>query len=453
MAAGSAAIAETGPSDLRHAGAQAAGITALHLCTGYFATEAPRALIDGTLATNGNPAAPLDANVTVDGQEKTVSVRFASDMPPRIAVARPTLGCAMLPIGATKDFAHSLLRPALSAPDLDDRRWPMGDVDALARLPVRRRQAVERVIDEAFKDEPGAYGGITWGVVIVKDGRIAAERYQHGFAPHIAARTNSMCKSLGGTLIGVGVEKGLLDLHRKAPLTEWRRPGDPRGAITIDDLLHMGSGLYSDGAQDPSREIYRSGAAIAEIAALNQMNWKPGSRFVYAGTDVNLAVRALREAINDDAAYPAFPYRELLWKIGMTRTTLETDWNNDFIVSGQCWSTARDFGRLGLLYLADGVWRGERILPAGWSAYVSTPAPAQPPKGSIGGDAGYGAQFWLHGGMEGLPPVAYAAFGARGQYAVIVPSQDLVVVRRGFDGASAFKIQTFAADVIRALQK
>jgi CubicO group peptidase (beta-lactamase class C family) len=94
-----------------------------------------------------------------------------------------------------------------------------------------------------------------------------------------------------------------------------------------------------------------------------------------------------------------------LWKLGMTRTVVETDWTGDFITSGQCWSTARDFGRFGLFYLADGVWNGERILPEGWSKYVSTLAPAQPASRARGG-AGYGAQFWIYSGLEGLPDVA-----------------------------------------------
>jgi CubicO group peptidase (beta-lactamase class C family) len=158
----------------------------------------------------------------------------------------------------------------------------------------------------------------------------------------------------------------------------------------------------------------------------------------------------LREAVNDDPAFLAFPYEKLLWRIGMTRTVIETDWNDDFLASGQCWSTARDFGRLGLLYLADGMWNGERILPEHWSNYVATPAPAQPGPGSIGGEAGYGAQFWLHNGLRRLP-AAYAAFGAKGQYAMIIPSKDLVLIRRGFDNRTPFQISQFASDVLQAL--
>ncbi|WP_158637984.1 serine hydrolase domain-containing protein [Sphingomonas ginsenosidivorax] len=446
-----AAAAQRAPGTARHGTAQYAGMRALHLCTGYFATEAPRALIDATIEANAGPAPATPMRTEVDERARTVSVRYAADMPPRIAVSRAGMGCTMLPIGADVALAKQLIRVPLEAPRLDDRSWPMGDRDARAPLPARDEAAVERVLDAAFEDEKGAYGGKTWGVVVLHDGKIVAERYSHGFARHIAARTNSMCKSLGATLVGVGVRTGRVDLNRPAPLAEWRTPGDPRGAITTDNLLRMTSGLYSDGPQDPQVEIYRSGAAIADIAARNMMDAQPGTRFVYAGTDTNLAMRGLRQALSEDAAYPAFPYRALLWKLGMTRTVVETDWNNDFIVSGQCWSTARDFARLGMLYLADGRWNGERLLPAGWTTYVSSPLSVQPKRPSIGGDAGYGAQFWLFGGMDGLPSDAFSAFGAMGQYAVIVPSRNLVVVRRGLDHDPPFRIQKFAADVMNAV--
>jgi CubicO group peptidase (beta-lactamase class C family) len=323
----------------------------------------------------------------------------------------------------------------------------MGDQGAVARLPKRKQAAVEGLIDEAFKDEAGIYAGVSWGIVVVKNGKIVAERYQHGMGPHYSARTNSMCKSISGTLTGIGVHKGLLDIDRKAPLTEWRGIGDPRGEITLRNLMQMASGLYTESAGDRQGLIYQSGAAVVEAAALNVVDSRPGSRFVYAGSDSILLTRALREAIGDDKVYWTYPHRELLWKLGMTRTVMETDSNGDFISSGQCWSTARDFGRFGMLYLADGVWAGERLFPEGWSRFVATPAPAQPG----GSGPRYGAQFWVYGGREGLPADAYSPNGGRGQYAMIVPSQGVVVVRRGFDGAAAFRIDKFSADVIRAI--
>jgi CubicO group peptidase (beta-lactamase class C family) len=137
----------------------------------------------------------------------------------------------------------------------------------------------------------------------------------------------------------------------------------------------------------------------------------------------------------------------MYWKIGMTRTTTASDWNGDFLMSGQTYSTARDFARFGLLYLAHGVWKGERILPEGWVKYVATPSTTQPP----GNGPRYGAQFWLYGGREGLPADTYSPNGGLGQYAMIIPSHNMVVVRRGIDESAGFKIEKFTADVIATL--
>jgi CubicO group peptidase (beta-lactamase class C family) len=432
----------------RHAAAQAAGSRALHYCTGVFASEMPRELVDNT---DRSPPSAQQARMVIDEQAKTVSVHFADDMEPRMAVWRPLLGCTQLPIGATAALRQTLPKPSGSPPKLDDQTWPLGDKNALGKLPSRKKKALEQLIDEAFKNDEGSYQGRTWGILVVKDGKIVAERYQNGFGPHIAARTNSMCKSIASSLVGVGVRKGLLDIHRKAPLAEWRRPGDPRGEITLDHLMHMASGLYTEAGGNPQGDLYTSGAAAAEVSALNMVDSRPGQRYVYAGSDTILLVRALRQAVNDDASFLTFPHREFLWKLGMTRTIIETDWNNDFLVSGQCWSTARDFGRFGLLYLADGLWNGERILPAGWSKYVSTPAPAQS-KQKLEGR--YGGQFWVYGGEEGLPDDAYSPNGAYGQYAMIIPSKNLVIVRRGLDDRrKGFRIAKFSADVADAVAK
>lgn len=432
----------------RHAAAQAAGYRALHLCTATFSSGLPHELIDRT--GSGQSARQLATDI--DRERRIVTVKFAEDMEPRIAAWRPGLGCTQLPIGATPEMVKHLPRlpDALRIPDFDSHPWPMGDAGATAKLSRAQTKAVGVVLDDAFKDQEGPYRGNTWGVVVIKDGKIVAERYAPGWNLHTSSRTNSMCKSLSATLVGIGVHKQLLDIHRKAPLKAWRQPGDPRGEITLDDLLHMASGLYTEAGRNPQGEIYGSGAPAAEISMLNVIDARPGSRFVYAGSDTILATRALREAVDDDAEWISYPHRELLWKLGMTRTLIETDWTGDFITSGQCWSTARDFGRFGLLYLADGVWNGERILPEGWATYVSTLAPAQPASRARGG-AGYGAQFWIYGGMHGLPEVAYSPGGALGQYAMIIPSKKVVIVRRGLDRGNGFELAKFSADVLKAL--
>ncbi len=438
-----------GAASPRHAAAQAAGYRALHLCTATFSSGLPQSVIERT----GSGRSAASGETVIDRDARTVTVKFADDMEPRIAAWRPALGCTQLPIGATMEMVKHLPRiPAsVKIPDMDAQAWPLGDTGAVAELPAKQKAAVAAVLDEAFRNQEGAYKGNTWGVVVIKDGKIVAERYAEGFGPHVSHRTNSMCKSLSVSLVGVGVQKGILDVNRKAPLKAWKTPGDPRGQITLNNLLQMASGLYTEAGRNPQGEIYGSGAPAAEVSMLNILDSKPGTRFIYAGSDTILATRALREAVNNDKKWISYPHKELLWKLGMTRTLVETDWTGDFITSGQCWSTARDFGRFGMLYLADGVWQGKRILPEGWSKYVSTLAPAQPGSYATGG-AGYGAQFWIYGGKEGLPEVAYSPGGALGQYAMIVPSENLVVVRRGLDVGGGINIAKFSADVIAALK-
>jgi CubicO group peptidase (beta-lactamase class C family) len=213
-------------------------------------------------------------------------------------------------------------------------------------------------------------------------------------------------------------------------------------------LLHMSSGLYGEGGGSPQADIYAGGATVAGRAATNILDTMPGTRFLYNPPDTMLLVRAVRQAVKDDKKFWAMPFTELFWKIGMTRTTPASDWNGDFLMSGQTYSTARDFARFGLLFLNDGVWNGERILPEGWAKFVATPNSTQPP----GNGPRYGAQFWIYGGIDGLPADAYSPSGGQGQYAMIVPSHNAVIVRRGFDAQNGFKIARFAADVLEALR-
>lgn len=392
-----------------------------------------------------------DMTTDIDYENRTVAVTYDANMPPRLTVWRNVLGCAQLPVGATLADAQYLPQvPArLQTPNYDDQPWPMGDQDATAALPAEQQSALDAVVDAAFDADSsgGKYGGTTWGVVVVKDGKIVAEQYALDFDIHVGHQTHSAAKSFASTLVGIATRKNRLDIRRPGALEEWRRPGDPRGQITAEHLLHMSSGLYGEGGGSPQSDIYFQGGTVAELAATNILNSMPGTRFLYNPPDTMLLMRAVRQAVNNDRRFLRYPYEELYWKIGMTRTVTTGDWNGDFLMSGQTYSTARDFARFGLFYLADGVWDGERILPEGWADYVATPGPVQP----AGNGPRYGGQFWLYGGLSGLPADAYSPNGGLGQYAMIVPSENLVVVRRGLDTNGRFQIAQFAADVIAAI--
>lgn len=448
------AAQERGP----HQGALAAGYKAAFLCSGIFnAGQTERQVEADDLARvypeyrSLLPALPA----TVDRQAKTVAVPFASDLPPRVAAWRPHLGCAQLPIGADPGASAVLPKLEVAAPAASDAQaWPMGDASAELRLPRAQKALLDRVVGAAFDRSTYGTGTETTAVVVLKGGKIVAERYRQGYDRHTPQRTWSAAKSLTATLIGVAAHKGLVDVKAPAAVPEWQRPGDPRASITTEQLLHMASGLHSEAAGNRTDDVYFGGTSITEKVPGFPLEAKPGTRWLYANNDTLLLARALRHRLGDGERALAFPFTEFLWKVGMRRTFLETDWQGNFILSSQVWTTARDLARLGQLYLQDGVWNGTRLLPEGWSRYVATPAPAQPPNASSAKGAGYGAQFWLYGAKQGLPEGTYAMQGNRGQYVMIVPSMNVVVVRRGFDAVGdgeRFDMVSFAKDALPAL--
>lgn len=442
-----------------HLRALAAGYKASFLCSGLFNAGQTEAQVEADDLTRVyaeyRPVLPTLV-ATVDREAKTVSVPFAADMPPRVAAWRPHLGCAQLPTGADPAVASRLPKLAVPAPaSTDARPWPMGDAKAEVRPPRTIAAGVDRAVGAAFDRSTYGKGTETTAVIVLKDGKIVAERYREGYDRHTPQRTWSAAKSLTATLFGVAAHKGLIDVKAPAPVPEWQQRGDPRAAITTEQLFHMASGLHSEAAGNRTDDVYFGGTSVTERVPSLPLEAKPGTRWLYANNDTLLLARALRHKLGDGDKALAFPFSELLWKLGMQRTFLETDWQGNFILSSQVWTTARDLARLGQLYLQDGVWNGERLLPEGWSRYVATPAPVQPANALSGNGAGYGAQFWLYGPKQGLPEGTYAMQGNRGQIVMIVPSKNLIVVRRGFDavgGGERFDAARLSADILAALE-
>ena len=450
--------------------ALAAGYKAMFTCSATFNAGKSPVQIAADELDNIYPdfAAGMSAigDARIDATEKIVGVKYSDDLPPRIAAWREHLGCTALPQGAAKSAVKHLPRVKLKSTKLDMSSvpWPMGDLQPNRPLPKTVNfEGLNTVIGKAFD---GEFGGATTSVLIIQDGRILGERYREGWNKHTSQRTWSVAKSIGASILGAAVEDGVLDVTEKAGIEAWSRKGDPREEITVENLLQMASGLHSD--PEPGKggnrtdQVYFGGGLMAQQATRNPLEAPPGSRWKYANNDTMLAVRALREAMDDDRKFHAYPFKALLHPIGMYNTVPEMDWGGDFILSSQVWTTARDLGRLGQLYLDDGVWKYDgkpkRILPEGWSNYVSGPAPAQPANRQ--GEAatepgrGYGAQFWRYENYPGVPNDTYAALGNRGQFLIIIPSKRAVIVRRGYDWrGNYFDGPKFAADVLASLDK
>ncbi|WP_164157225.1 serine hydrolase domain-containing protein [Sandarakinorhabdus rubra] len=450
------ALAQTAPDP--HRLALAAGYKAAFTCSGRWnAGQGEAAIARDDLTGIYAEYQPLVGGLKADVDEaaRTVSVTFAADLPPRIAVWRALLGCTQLPVGATSTADVARLVPGLAAPDLaatDARPWPLGDQGAVQPLKRKRdRAALEAVVAKAFESDR------TTAVIVMKNGRIIAERYRADWTMHTPQRTWSVAKSLTATLVGRAVQKGLVDVAQAAPVPQWQAPGDPRAAITWSHLLRMKSGLWTAGPGNRTDEVYLGGATVAETAPAMPLENGPGAHFNYSNNDIMLAALSLSRVLAKDGgqhAALAFPFTELLWPLGMTRTTPETDWRGDFVLSSQVWMTARDLARLALLYQNGGKVGGQQLLPPDWPAFVERadgPQPDNRPEG-------YGAGFWRWGGLgarEGVPALpagTYAMNGNRGQYAVI--AGNIIVIRRGFDLPGApFPMHAFAAEVVATVGK
>lgn len=454
LAISASAAAQEGGASPDMDAALAAGWKAAFTCSASFNGGLPietieRNELDGIYPDFRKAYADLEPS-RIDRNQKTVAVNWSQTLPPRYAVWRAGFGCTQLPIGATLDFASNLPRftsfPDQSAPDASTA------IGSDVRLRARQGAygALEAPVNFAFDGNSYGVGTRTSAVVVLAGGEVIAEKYARGISATTPQRTWSVAKSFSASIIGAASYAGLFDYKGRTALSAWEAAGDPRQKITTEHLLQMASGLDSGAAGNRTDRLYFGGGRVIDNAVGSSLEAAPGSRFKYANNDTLLAMRALRERLNDDGLYSRLPYEQLLWKIGAEHTTLETDWNGDYLSSSQIWTTARDMARLGQLYLQDGVWGGTRILPQGWAEFVSTPAPAQPANRN---DFGYGAQFWLFDNVGGVPRDTYAALGNRGQSIVIVPSRNIVIVRRGYDvnGGEGFDIAAFTRDVLAAV--
>ena len=372
----------------------------------------------------------LVRELPVEVSDEGASVVWDAAMPPRIALYTPGAGCAVMPVGYAAGAERAPVQRHAPAAPLPSGAL-RGDVDAL-------NGEVERAFDAGFGERTN-----TTAVVVVQDGRVVAERYAEGFGPDTPQRTWSVAKSLAGTLVGAAVQRGEADVSAPAAINDWHTPGDPRAAITLDNLLRMASGLTSDTAGNRTDALYFGGVAIEEQTPGWPLIAPPGSTFRYANNDILLAVLAIAPTFAEASPNALFD------RIGMTGAVAETDWRGGYMLSSQMWTTARDLARFGQLYVDDGIVDGVRILPEGWRDYVSRPSGPQPSTG----DFGYGATFWLLNRSPGMPADTIAAVGNRGQYVVIVPSRRIVIVRRAEDPAGArFDIAGFARDVLATVE-
>jgi CubicO group peptidase (beta-lactamase class C family) len=435
------------------------GVQAILTCNGLFTSNRTLEQIYGQeLKYLRNPIGNAQGgNYIIDWNRKTVTIGSTENTIVMRAVFREGIGCTILAPNQTFDKIDDL--PIQSLPPLPGNSttisWPEGDLVRKQKLP---KYIDANVLAEASKwsFERESPEQVTLSLIVVHKGQIIHERYADGVDMYTKTRTWSTAKSIAVTLIGMLVDQGKMKLD--APLgIEWlpkerTSRNDPRRNITLRNVLNMSSGLYT---VDNRRMEYATGSGLSYWAGASSVNKardrglirEPGTYWDYENYDTLLAVLAMKNILGDDKTYMEFPRKALFDKIGMRNTFVSTDRFGDFIFSSQVYTNARDLARFGLLYEQNGVWNGERLISKKWIDFVRTPAPATAERGNF-----YGGQWWLvPEGRNDVPKDAYATAGNRGQYVIVIPSHDLVIVRRGLDyGRQGFNRWDLTREVLKA---
>jgi CubicO group peptidase (beta-lactamase class C family) len=383
--------------------------------------------------------------IHIDRQRKLVRLTLG-DRITREAKLYGDQGCVIHQPG--KDSVYfKPVRVTTSLRDASAMPWPMGDVLPTSPLPAEIDTAkLRQAVDAAFATP----AGLTAAFVVVHKDRIIAERYANSVHKDMQLESWSMGKSITGTLVGRLIQQGAIRLEDPAPVPNWRKaPDDPRAKIRVMDLMRMSSGLrFSRGSPEDlsgyhDHDLIYSGALDAfEFVTTRPLQFEPNTMGRYRNTDPLTLGLIIRDAVRKRGdEYLTWPQRDLFDKIGIRRQVLETDPYGNFLLSGYDYGTARNWARIGMLYVNDGVWMGERLLPEGFARFVATPAPAWR-------DSSYGGMVWVNGrGTWPVPRDAFAFRGAGGQETYVIPSRRMVVVRMGhFPGA-----RVGAQDLQRAL--
>ena len=439
------------------------GLQALLTCNGLFTSERTlEQVFDQELAyipTQNRVGTTDGGEYVVDRERKSIAVGGPESGPVIRAAFREGIGCVVMAPNQTFEDIDTLPTLNLPYPEGDPATtpWPMGDAIDPESLPRNvDRTALDAASDWAFDRESPEQ--VTLSLIVVHKGQIIHERYADGITMKTRTRTWSTAKSIAATLIGMLVDSGRLELD--APLgIDWLpdvegHDNDPRDAITLRHVLNMSSGFYpvdSFGMEyaTGSGLAYWAGASSVDGARRRALIREPGTHFDYENYDTLLAVYAMKFALGDAKTYAEFPRKALLDRIGMRNTLASTDRFGDFVFSSQVYTTARDLARFGLLFAQGGVWQGERLISEDWIEFVRTPAPAAASRGND-----YGGQFWLvPDDRDDVPKSAYATAGNRGQYVVIVPSHDTVIVRRGLDyGKQGFNRWDLTREVLKSIK-
>ncbi|HSI78858.1 MAG TPA: serine hydrolase [Lunatimonas sp.] len=420
------------------------------MCSCVFVAERTEYSINGQ-ELGAFPISLGTFDVDIAGNKVTGSVFGTAQ---RIAIFRPGQGCTLL-AGLDESTVRNQPYFVPNTPDWsqDTVSWPSGNKTDEANRSQIRYQRIQGLIDDEFKDSIKK-SNLTHMILIVHNGELVAEGYGNDHEIDTKHTSWSMGKSVIASLIGLQVDKGFLNLDQTEIYPDWT---DERSKISLTHMLQATNGLdwveNYGGVSDATNMLFLKPDA-AEVAASKPLKHDPGSFFYYSSGTTNILSKFLRTQLGEER-YQQMPYDDFFYRIGMHNTIMEKDASGTFVGSSFIFAPGRDWARFGLLMLDKGKWEGKQILSEEWVNFVTTPSPATP-KGE------YGAQWWLNAGspddpgnklLPNLPNDAFYAGGFEGQWVLVIPSEELVIVRLGYTPGGEFKINDFASSVIEILHE
>ncbi len=376
------------------------------------------------------------SNITVDKEKQMVTANIYGFAETK-AIYRKGLGCTLV-----NELSEEDIRKQSNVPSADTLTEKLSLSSSPAEI---NKTELDKIINKAFEEKDPKHIIRSRAIVVLYDGKLIAEKY----APNITAQTPllgwSMTKSVTNAMMGMLVKDGKIDIKKAAPIDEWKN--DERQKITVDHLLRMSSGLdFEENYASPSdatQMLFRKKGAGA-FALLSKAATEPDKVWSYSSGTTNILQEIMRRQFTNHADYLAFPHLRLFHKIGMKSAVLEPDASGTYVGSSFMYATGRDWAKFGQLYLQDGVWNGERLLPEGWVKYSSTETPHS--------DGQYAAQFWIDHKDKAFPQDAFMCVGFESQVVAVVPSKKLVIVRLGCTPNDDFNHEKLVKDIVAVVQ-
>lgn len=300
-------------------------------------------------------------------------------------------------------------------------------IDTVEHLSDKQLNELALVVNEAFEEVDSLKPRKnTRAALVLFKGQLVAERYANGFDKNTRLMGWSMTKSLTASMLALLVEEGRLNLDEPTKIATWQN--DERKKITWKQLLQMNSGLrwkedYAE-VTDAVLMLFNSDG-IGEFATQIPLEQQPNTHWEYSSGTSNILATAMRGYFDSDESYIRYPYDSLFYKIGAYSMVMETDAKGFFVGSSYSWANARDWAKIGQLYLQNGNWAGEQLLTKDWVEFVQQEAPNA--KGN------FGSHFWLNKGgrYPDAPTDMYSLEGFQGQRVFILPSKELVIIKLG----------------------